>query len=1382
MGADIDRLEIQIESSAKQVNIQLDSLINRLEAIENRLPSIGNSVGFDGLRANIKETNKVFGEFRLDSVYKSSRNVAFGFAKMYACLNLLKRGFSSLSRSIQSSMNYVETLNYFDAAFEQVAGNAVSQWETAGYDSAESYYKSFSARAKELTGKMTGFSISENGMLTETGAPSLGIDPGKLMNYQAMFAQMSSSIGVTSETSLKLSQALTEIGADLASVKNMDFDKVWKDMASGLAGMSRTLDKYGVNIRNVNLQQKLTELGIKANIQALNQNEKALLRGIILLDSTKYAWGDLADTLNLPANQLRLLSANFGNLARAIGNLFLPVVAKVLPYINGLVMALQRLAVWVGSFWGKDLTDLFGNKGGGGSDDLSDFLDSAEGASDALGSAADNAKKLKNITMGIDELNIVSQPDDSGSGSGAGSGIGSGLLDDAFLGAFDDYQKAWDEAFAGVENKAQKIADSISDALKKIWEYAEPAREALKKLWNEGLKQLADFSVGTLKDFYNEFLVPIGKWTLGEGLPRFFNITNDLLTGINWGRLKRSLHNFYKELANFTKFSFTAVLDFYENFIAPIGKWTMNRAIPTLVDAITDLSKKIDWLKFNDALSAFWRTLSKFAVGIGEGLICFFEGIEPVLTSTAAGIVNGLSVAFEKLFSALSIIPDGALVAAGGALAGILSTVVAYKGAAAIMDKIQLAWIGLYAYLDDGLKLLASHPYVAIAGGIAAICGAFASYMIYTAKDNPIYKLSENLGIAADSIATATQRVKDCVNDVSWSAAGESDIKLLQDLSTEYFNLRDKKVKSNDETQKMIDLAARLVDSLPDLKQYYDEQTGYIDTTKNAVTDLINEKLREIKISAAEDKYKEIYQAQLDAISELEPRMEALRQAKEKENELWKLYTQYATDAAGAQRLYNSALNEGADTTTLARYLDQMASANQMADDAYAKLEAFRNSDGFTEATASVEEYTTAMTDAGDKLAELQAFISDTNTATSQMPQYVENVAKAFELVGEKPEQALKSAQKALGTFRVEAEKAGSDIPSGLASGIDSNTGIVYNAGKNVGDEAISGARTALDSHSPSRVFKGIGSDVVAGFNIGINENAITTKNAIAEWMNSIKESFSMEYLSEAFSGMMTGFQMKWNELSEWWSGEAMPVFFEERVNPYFSEETWLTTADGMKTGILNKLVEFEELWKTSISKWWNTSVSPWFTIEKWKLFGTNMKNGLFTGFKGIVEQVGGIMNGLIDVFDKALSNIEDAINELIEDFNDIASQLGVSKLHKVHAKSIGHVEIPQFYDGGFPTSGEMFLARENGINEYVGRIGNRSAVANNDQIVEGVARGVASGISSANDTQNELLREQNELLRMLLEKDVSLNLDDRDIFKASERGRRSVGLQLRTT
>ena len=257
-------------------------------------------------------SNSLIGSLRgvgsaMGSTKKQALSLATAFGKLYANYFLIIRGLKKLWSSIESSMDYVETLNYFNAAFGQVAENAVSQWQEAGYDSAEAYYNSFAERAEQLTQKMTGFTVTDSGMLEATGRKNLGIDPEKLMNYQSVFGQMSSSMGVTSENALLLSNVLTEIGADLASVKNMDFDKVWNDMASGLAGMSRTLDKYGANIRNVNLQEKLSELGIQAKITALNQQDKALLRTIILLDSTKYAWGDMADTINQPANQLRLI-------------------------------------------------------------------------------------------------------------------------------------------------------------------------------------------------------------------------------------------------------------------------------------------------------------------------------------------------------------------------------------------------------------------------------------------------------------------------------------------------------------------------------------------------------------------------------------------------------------------------------------------------------------------------------------------------------------------------------------------------------------------------------------------------------------------------------------------------------------------------------------------------------------------------------------------------------------------------------------------------------------------------------------------------------------------------------------------------------------------
>ena len=491
--------------------IDLTNALANLASQGGRVGSASNSISRGLNRASTSATR----------AKKSFGGLASVIGKFYATYFLAIRGIKGLWKSVESSMDYIETLNYFNKSFEQVAEKAdLGSWEQLGYDSAEAYYNSFAERAEELTAKLSGYTVLESGMLLPTEMPSLGINPNQVMQYQAMFGQMASSMGVTSETALQLSDALTMIGSDLASVRNMDFDKVWTDMASGLAGMSRTLDKYGVNIRNVNLQQKLNELGIQANIQSLNQNEKALLRTIILLDSTRYAWGDLAETINQPANQLRLLKANFENLARTIGNIFLPIVAKVLPYINGLVIALQRLAQFIVNLLGFEGFDWGGVSGS--SVDVNELL-GLEDATDNLAAANKEAEKLKKTTLGIDELNI-NAPEESGADSGIGS---LNSVYDGLQGALSDimgeYQLKWDEAFAEMENRANEFADKI-----------EKAFEPVKKLFKD--IAIGDwFAVGQdvntiVTGIYDLFINAIKKvdWRkIGDNI-------GDFLHGLDW--------------------------------------------------------------------------------------------------------------------------------------------------------------------------------------------------------------------------------------------------------------------------------------------------------------------------------------------------------------------------------------------------------------------------------------------------------------------------------------------------------------------------------------------------------------------------------------------------------------------------------------------------------------------------------------------------------------------------------------------------------------------------------------------------------------------------------------------------------------------------------
>ena len=752
----------QLANASGKINKTTNSLSNSFSRLSNATNGLGNagrrlssiigaaSSALTGFGNNANATSKKVG------------SLTSQFAGLYAKFFTVTRGIKALWNSVESASDYVETLNYFNSAFDQVTdGLDISKWQNAGVKSAEEYVGSFEKRAKELTKKMTGFEVSDAGDLTRISGGSLGLNPNDTMNYQATYAQMASSMGATADASTKVSQALTEIGADLASVKNLEFNDVWNDMASGITGMSRALDKYGINIRVANLQQELYNLGIDATVSSLSQSDKAILRTITILNSSKYAWADLASTINQPANQVRMLKSNFEALGRSIGTLFLPIVAKVLPYINGLVMALERAFSWLAKLLGIKLSDYVSSTGKA-SVDMGDIADSTDNAASGLDNANENAKKLQKTlsVLSFDELNQLNDNKTSSSSGSSGSGaLGSAHipeLDAAFDKALSDYQKAWDQAFANVENKAQTVSDKIIKAFKQIRKNAKPTTAAIKKLYNEGLSRLGNFSINALKNLWKNYLQPIGKWSLSNnsGLPRFFNITNDLLTKINWLKLQTSLEGLFTMLQKPTQFVWTGLMDFYEHFLVPVGTWTMNGAIPQLVDALTSFGNNIHWEELNKSLKNFWDALAPFAKNVGQGIVDFYKDLlnvgENFINSTVPGGLNSIAEAIKN------ISPETAQ-AIGKSLGQISLAILGFKGLTFIGGII-----GKDSPLGKGLSLLAKHPYASMALGIGGIVLALDNFGVIDVDWEWIWS-------SIDRVKTSIQNF---IDKVDWNAVG----------------------------------------------------------------------------------------------------------------------------------------------------------------------------------------------------------------------------------------------------------------------------------------------------------------------------------------------------------------------------------------------------------------------------------------------------------------------------------------------------------------------------------------------------------------------------------------------------------------------------------
>lgn len=636
-----------------------------------------------------------------DGASKGIKGLAMKFGTLYASAFMGVRVFKKLGGAIESAMDYVEGYDYFKNAFAQVAENAdLSQWKDLGYKSADAYANSFKERAEKVTAQMTGFNVGKYGELTETGQANLGLNPTQVMETQALFGQMSSSMGVASESALKLSRVYTKLGADLASVKNMDFSSVWENLSGALVGMSRNVDKFGVNIRNANMQLELQKMGIDANITKMSQQDKALLRTIIILNSTKYAWGNLAQTISSPSNQIRLLTANFQSLSQMLGSLFLPIVSKVLPYINALVIAFKSLVSYVGGLLGVDLSDYMKSLSAGGDnealsaayDDADNLAESLDNAGDSAEKAAKKQKKFNKQLQAFDELNNLSttekekNPKSSSSASSGTPNLTSDLtaaLDDAIK----KYEEAWKKAFNNMENDANNIAQKIKKAFVRAWttgngyEIGKALAEFVNKginWWNKHLPTFASTSkkiAGILATAVNGAIWNL-NWSglgkaIGGSIKAYLDANTHFFDTVQWEKLGRGLADSLNEFVDSgviesyfenigskiraiieTIFGFSEGFDF-TNLGTAIGKG-LNKILGKMDKKINGLS---GWEKLGKTVSnlvkgaldtgiAFLKTFKweKLGKGISKAITSVdFKGIAIKLTNFSVAIFNAVT-------------------------------------------------------------------------------------------------------------------------------------------------------------------------------------------------------------------------------------------------------------------------------------------------------------------------------------------------------------------------------------------------------------------------------------------------------------------------------------------------------------------------------------------------------------------------------------------------------------------------------------------------------------------------------------------------------------------------------------------------------------------
>ncbi len=172
--------------------------------------------------------------------------------------------------------------------------------------------------------------------------------------------------------------------------------------------------RLGYAIDAATLQQIAYNNGIKTSVNNMSQAQKSQLRYLAIMQQSGNAMGDLARTTQTPANAIRILQQQITQLERALGNMIIPIAQKVIPWIQALVEVLTDAANAIAKLMGFSLPKI--DYSG-----VNKLATSAGDADDALSGAAKSAKKLKDYTLGIDELNVINPNSGTGSG-GSGSG------------------------------------------------------------------------------------------------------------------------------------------------------------------------------------------------------------------------------------------------------------------------------------------------------------------------------------------------------------------------------------------------------------------------------------------------------------------------------------------------------------------------------------------------------------------------------------------------------------------------------------------------------------------------------------------------------------------------------------------------------------------------------------------------------------------------------------------------------------------------------------------------------------------------------------------------------------------------------------------------
>lgn len=1296
MSTQIDSLSIRIESNSQSATAAISGLIAALE----KLKKATNLGGADKSIKKIADAVAKGMQGVPDAFDKGARS-AKNFSKSAGdAANSSKKLGSALGEASKSVLSFVGNLVGIHSVSDAIQ-NAVTQ--AVSWDGiAARFGEGFGDRADEAYAHVQKLS------------DALYINDQVFMQYAGNFATLAKGFGVAEEAIYGMSLGLTELGYDIYAKNNdfYSFEEALDAVRSAIVGEVEPIRRAGISITEATLKEVAAAHGLTQSVENMTEAQKAMLRYQAMIEQAYSSGtvGTYASELNTAEGQLRMLKQQLKGVAQALGSLFIPALNVCLPYIqafvNAVISAIQALAAFFGyrikaPSWGGG----FGGAAKGADSAASSLLNASEAAesvgnassgvgktADAIEEASSAAKKLKYYTMGFDELNII-RPDDSSGGGGGGGGGGSG-------GAGDDWgwelDNLWDDAMLSkIQTKVDEITakfQELSGVIKIV--SAALAGLAVSKLitsLGDALAKLTTFQkfLASIAVVTMQFVV--GKLTMDQYLSN---------TG-TWKSL---------------------VLNAVANAIGTYLLYRMWGPAGIIVGIGVQLASSITSIAMSGAdgaevigdpktwiAAAFTTAFTGAGTAIGLSKLGFFWG-EGLMMGLSFGAALSLSAinfaALESGEITLGSLENFMLSIASSAAAALGGTVVAAatfgSSAGPIGFAIGLA-VGIILNIATS-KIAADRKFEADLFGKTVLKAEeikeFAEKLLDVDVEATIEMVDATIAnrkAALDSLNSDITRFNASLNKIELGV--DTSPQALQLLQTEANGLLNSLVAALNANQETVSIAVELVP--PKSSSGDDLSAGVLGASSGATT-----MLNEWATAVGEDMSAMIAKGMVSGLTDQEAKM-----ITELGDWLTRISTALTSGKAGGKfeadiQLLLSDLTKDSFKGVLDEYdnlVKELREANEeIAKENYATLKsqqaALSELEQFYIATGDTlkAEEVRAKLDEINKQIEEFDIAKSVETATNQA---IEPARKLF----------LDAIQEIFGTSLEDVPTVGFD----LRGWIDRVT--LNNAYEGMTSEELTKAFETFLDQSIYNATKGNKTLIEAQEVLGFTDWDILGTDVQKEVYDMLVEAFGADLTNEILLNMGI-------DVSETF-GAGIEAGIPE------VESAAKDAVDSMVESAESATRTNEPSVKGTMSSFGTTLIDSFKSGMKDGKWSTWITDNLVAPITGTIEKTD--WESPAKTAASALSTGLSSVSMPKFGFSWKSESKTLNLLGKTFTMNVPWPQISFMASGGFVDQGQLFIAREAGA-EMVGSMGGRTAVANNDQIVEGIYQGVYAAVRAA--------------------------------------------------